>query len=147
MQYSECNHGRTFVIRLEDGEILHETIEKFAVDNAIDCATIQVVGGVNKNSVLVVGPEAANARPVVKQKLILDNVYEATGTGTIFPDEDGKPLMHLHISCGRGDKSVTGCARDGVIVWQVMEVILLELTDCKAVRKLDRPTGFKLLKP
>lgn len=147
MKYTECNHGRTFVIRLEDGEILHDAIEKFASEKSIQCATLQVVGGVNKNSVLVVGPEAANARPVIKQKILLDNVYEATGTGTIFPDEEGNPMMHLHVACGRGEKSVTGCARDGVIIWQVMEVIIQELTDCTATRKLDRPTGFKLLVP
>ena len=30
MKYSEAKQGRTFIIRLEDGDILHEKIEEFA---------------------------------------------------------------------------------------------------------------------
>ncbi|MBA3036272.1 MAG: DUF296 domain-containing protein, partial [Desulfobacterium sp.] len=30
MKYSEAKQGRIFVVRLEDGETVHEEIEKFA---------------------------------------------------------------------------------------------------------------------
>ena len=30
MKYSQAEQGRTFVIRLEDGDVLHEKIEQFA---------------------------------------------------------------------------------------------------------------------
>lgn len=30
MKYSEAKQGRIFVIRLEDGDVIHEEIEKFA---------------------------------------------------------------------------------------------------------------------
>ncbi len=76
---------------------------------------------------------------------VLDNVYEVTGTGTIFPDEKGNPILHMHISCGRKSSTVTGCIRNGVKVWQIMEVILFELIDTKALRTFDSNTGFKLL--
>ena len=70
-----------------------------------------------------------------------------TGTGTLFPDEDGNPVLHMHAACGRRDSTVTGCVRTGVKTWQVMEVILIELDDTTAVRALDPDTGFKLLVP
>ena len=30
MRYAEARQGRVFTLRLEDGEVLHETIEGFA---------------------------------------------------------------------------------------------------------------------
>jgi len=45
------------------------------------------------------------------------------------------------------DGAVTGCVRKGVKVWQVMEVILHELTGSTGMRKTDEITGFALLVP
>ncbi|MFA6414187.1 MAG: DUF296 domain-containing protein, partial [Syntrophales bacterium] len=68
-------------------------------------------------------------------------------TGTLFPDEDGAPILHMHMACGRREETVTGCIRSGVKVWRVMEVILYELLDTRAVRRQEPPTNFKLLQP
>ena len=65
----------------------------------------------------------------------------------MFPGEDGRPMLHMHISCGRESKAVTGCVRRGVKVWHVMEIILIELLDTEATRKRDPTTGFALLEP
>ena len=35
MKYSEAQQGRVFAMRLEDGDIVHEVIEKFARDKNI----------------------------------------------------------------------------------------------------------------
>ena len=80
-------------------------------------------------------------------KHVLDSVHESAGTGTIFPDEKGRPVLHMHMACGRKNSTITGCIREGVITWHVLEVILIELLDSTAVRSLDRSTGFKLLDP
>ena len=45
MKYSEAKQGRIFIIRLEDGEILHETIEAFAAAKKIRAAALIVLGG------------------------------------------------------------------------------------------------------
>ena len=78
---------------------------------------------------------------------VLDNVHEISGTGTLFPDEKGNPVIHMHIACGRNGNTVTGCIREGVKVWHIMEVILFELTDTSAKRLPDPDLGFKLLVP
>ncbi|MCF8076012.1 MAG: DNA-binding protein [Desulfotignum sp.] len=57
------------------------------------------------------------------------------------------PVLHMHLACGRGDTTVTGCVRKGVTVWQMMEVILYELTGARGVRKTDEVTGFAMLVP
>lgn len=147
MKYSEAKQGRIFIIRLEDGDIIHEEIEKFAREKLIHAAALVIIGGVDKNSTLVVGPENGRAEKIVPIEHILDNVRETVGTGTIFPDEKGEPLLHMHIACGRTSSTITGCVRQGVKAWHVLEVILFELLDSDAVRAFDPMTGFDLLNP
>jgi predicted DNA-binding protein with PD1-like motif len=147
MKYSQAKQGRIFILRLEDGEVVHEVIEQFAREHSIKAAALIIVGGADKGSRLVVGPEQGRVTPVKPMEHILGNVHEIVGTGTLFPDEEGNPLLHMHMACGRKSSSVTGCVRTGVKVWHVMEVILFELLDTTAARVLDPETGFKLLKP
>ncbi len=147
MKYSSAKPGRVFVLRLEDKDVVHETIEAFAREQGIRAASMIILGGADAGSVLVTGPEQGRVQPVVPKTFVLDNVHEVTGTGTLFPDESGRPLLHLHMACGRGFSTVTGCARNGVRVWHVMEVVLHELLDSTGVRKKDITTGFDLLVP
>ncbi len=147
MKYSQARQGRIFIIRLEDGDIIHKEIEKFAREKSIKAAGLIILGGVDRDSKLVVGPEHGRRKPIIPMEQILDNVNEITGVGTIFPDAKGKPALHAHIACGRKSSTVTGCVRKGVKAWHVLEVILFELVDTTAVRALDSVTGFELLKP
>lgn len=152
MKYCQAAHGRTFILRLEDGEILHETIEAFARKQSIQAATLIVLGGADTGSRLVVGPEHGRPKQGQAEKIIpmthtLDNVHEVSGTGTLFPDAAGNPVLHMHMACGRNGDTVTGCVRAGVKVWHVMEVVIFELTDNDARRLRDSATGFDLLTP
>jgi predicted DNA-binding protein with PD1-like motif len=147
MRYTQAKQGRIFIIRLEDGDIVHEKIEKFSLEKSIKAAALIILGGADKDSKLIVGPEHGRREPIIPMEHVLDNVHEIAGTGTIFPDEKGKPILHMHIACGRKISSVTGCVRKGVKVWHVMEVILFELVDTTAVRAFEPTTGFELLRP
>ena len=147
MKYSEAKQGRIFLIRLEDGETVHEEIEKFAHEQSIKAATMIIIGGADKGSKLVVGPERGQAKPIKPIEHILENVHEIAGTGTLFPDEEGNPTIHMHMACGRNANTVTGCIRSGVKVWQVMEIVLFELIDTAGKRVLEPDLGFKLLQP
>ena len=147
MKYSEAKQGRIFVIRLEDGDIVHNEIERFAREKSIRAAGLIIVGGADQESKFVVGPEEGRATPVVPMEHVLDEVHEIAGVGTLFPDDDGNPVLHMHMACGRKSSTVTGCIREGVRVWHVMEVVLFELADTTGVRTHDSETGFKLLQP
>ncbi len=147
MKWCEGKRGRCFVLRLEDGEIIHEAIEAFCREQRITAGTVSVVGGIDKGSRLIVGPEDGRSAAIVPTEIVLEEVHEACGTGTIFPDQQGNPLLHLHISCGRGRGSVTGCVRRGVRVWLILEVVIDEITGAPASRVEDPATGFKLLSP
>ena len=147
MKYSEAKQGRVFVLRLEDGDIVHETIEEFAREQSIKAGAILIVGGADQGSKFVVGPEQGSARPVVPMEHMISEVHEVAGTGTLFPDDGGNPVIHMHMACGRNTSTITGCIREGVRVWQIMEVILFELVDTTGTRIYDPEIGFKLLNP
>lgn len=147
MKYSEAKQGRIFVIRLEDGDIVHDEIERFASEKSIVAASLIIVGGADQKSKFVVGPQEGRTTPVVPMEHVLDEVHEIAGVGTLFPDDEGNPVLHMHMACGRKSATITGCIRQGVRVWHVMEVILFELADTTGVRTHDSETGFKLLQP
>ena len=147
MKYAEARQGRVFILRLEDGDVLHEVVERFAKSKKIRAAALLAVGGADKGSRLVVGPRRGRAAKIVAMETVLDEVHEVAGVGTLFPDEQGQPLLHMHMAAGRRRKTVTGCVRVGVKTWHILEVILFELMRTRAVRKLDSKLGFKLLQP
>ncbi len=147
MKYSEAKPGRIFVLRLEDGDILHESVEAFAREQGVRAAALMALGGADEGSRLIVGPEKGRSQPVMPMELLLDSVHEVAGVGTLFPDADGQPVLHMHIACGRKGETVTGCVRRGVKVWHVLEMVLWELTDTTGRRLPDAATGFELLQP
>jgi predicted DNA-binding protein with PD1-like motif len=147
MKYTQAAPGRVFVLKLDDGEIVHEVIERFAACNGIAAAAVILVGGADRGSRLVVGPSDGDARPVVPVELVLGDVHEIAGVGTVFPDETGAPILHMHAAAGRGHEAVTGCVRRGMRVWQIGEAVLFELLGCAAVREFNRELGFSVLNP
>lgn len=147
MRFSEARLGRVFILRLEDGEVVHETIERFAREQGIEAASLTLVGGADAGSQLVVGPRHDRILPLEPLQHQLDHVHEVAGVGTLFCDEAGVPLVHLHMACGRGATTVTGCIRGGVRVWRVLEVIVQELVGSTARRRLEQPLNVHLLQP
>ena len=148
MKYSQAKIGRVFVLRLEDGDVLHDEIERFCREQSVRAAALVVIGGADKGSQLVVGPESGDRSPIVTMVETLDAVHEVAGAGTVFWDtEEDAPATHIHVAAGRGATTRTGCVRQGVRVWQTMEIVLWELVDSTATRVLDARLGFKLLKP
>ena len=113
----------------------------------IEAASLIVLGGADDKSRLVVGPEEDRGLPLSTIKLELAHAHEVSGTGTLFRDEEGTPLLHMHMVCGRKGETVTGCIREGVRVWHVMEVVIHELVGCTARRVREEPLGLKLLSP
>jgi predicted DNA-binding protein with PD1-like motif len=147
MKFSEAKPGRFFVLRLEDGDVLHECIEAFARERNIHAAALIALGGADAGSKLVVGPAEGRSQPIVPLEQVLDNVHEIAGVGTLFPDATGQPILHMHIAGGRKGETIAGCVRRGVKVWHVVEVVLWELAETTGRRLPDLASGFELLQP
>jgi uncharacterized protein len=145
MQYCEGTIGRIFVLRLEEGDRLPEVIESFAEAHRIASAVVFYVGGAKDGSRLVVGPEAGRGEAIVPMIHVLQGIQEVLGVGTLFPDEAGIPVLHMHAATGREGKATVGCTRAGVEVWLVGEVVVLEISGADGERKKSSQSGFKLL--
>lgn len=145
MQYSEASLGRVFVLRLEDGDRLPDTIEQFARDRQLRQGLVFYLGGAGDGSRLVVGPEAGRGEQIIPMVHTLAGAQEVLAVGTIFSNEADQPVMHLHAAVGREGKATVGCTRAGVDVWLVGEVVILEIIGAKAQRRRNQENGFELL--
>jgi len=144
MQYSEGTIGRVFTLRLEDGERVPDCIEQFAKEHDIMVAHCTLIGGIDKGNI-VVGPEDGDA-PVIEPMLFpIEAAHEVAAMGTLFPNEDGVPVLHMHAALGRDGKTHTGCIRPGLDVWLVGEVIIMEILNTDMLRKKDTKSGLTLL--
>lgn len=144
MQYGVGEMGRIFVLRLEEGDQLPDIVEQFAGEHGIQRGLVFYVGGGADGSRLVVGPRENTEQGIVPMLHTLRGVHEVLAVGTLFPDDAGVPVLHLHAAAGREDKVAVGCARAGVKVWLVGEVVLLEIAGIEGRREKER--GFSLLR-
>jgi predicted DNA-binding protein with PD1-like motif len=144
MKASEGKIGRVFVVRLEDGDIVPDCLERFAAEKSIKAGHVVLIGGIGGGEV-VAGPRKSDEMPPDPIQLPVDGAHEVVGLGIIAPDKDGKPVLHIHASLGRAGKTLTGCLRPGVSTWLVGEAIIYEITGTTAQRLPDKESGFDLM--
>jgi len=137
--------GRVFLLRLEDGEVVNDTIEAFAREHAIARALVTFLGGSADGSRVVVGPDATRSDTVIPLTHSMAGTREMLAVGTLVPNETGAPVLHMHAAAGREGGATVGCTRAGVEVWLVGEVVILEILGAAAQRVTDPATGFGLL--
>jgi len=144
MRACEGKIGRVFMIRLEDGDMLPDCIERFAEEKGVSAGHVVLVGGIGGGEVIV-GPRRSAERPPQPMLLPVDGAHEVVGAGIIAPGEDGKPRLHIHAALGRSGQTMSGCLRFGVTTWLVGEVVLYEIVGAKVMRVRDEDSGFALL--
>lgn len=144
MKVAEGTLGRVFVLRLEDGERLPECIEAFARERGVSRAFCALVGGVD-SATIVTGPVDGAAMPPVPVLTVLTGAQEVAAVGTLFPDAEGTPRLHMHGAFGRGEDARVGCIRPGIDVWTIGEFVIIELLGLDMTRRRDPATGFELL--
>ncbi|MBN2187090.1 MAG: DNA-binding protein [Dehalococcoidia bacterium] len=144
MKAREGQIGRVFMIRLEDGDVVPQCIERFAQENGVLTGHAILVGGIGGGD-LVVGPRRSEEMPPDPMLLPIDGAHEVLGVGVLAPGEDGKPALHIHAALGRAGQTMTGCLRHGVTTWLVGEVVLYEILGAGMKRIKDEQSGFELL--
>jgi len=146
MKACEGQMGRVFIMRLEDGDTVPGCIERFAEEKGVSVGQVILVGGIGGGEV-VVGPRRSEEMPPQPMLLPVDGAHEVLGVGVLAPDEDGKPILHIHAALGRSGQTMSGCLRHGVTTWLVGEVILFEILGVNVARVKDEESGFVLLEP
>ena len=75
MKACEGRIGRVFVIRLEDGDVVPDCIERFAEEKGVSVGQAILVGGVGSGDV-VVGPRRSEEKRPEPMLLPLDGAHE-----------------------------------------------------------------------
>lgn len=143
MDYTQGALGRVFVARLEDGESVYDAVTGVARRERVASALVLALGGMRRGRV-VTGPEQPTGR-VVPHIEEFDDARELMGIGTVF-SRDGEPSLHFHAGIGRGDSALVGCPREGMSVYLVLEVVIIEMVGLGAHRALDKQSGLHLLR-
>jgi uncharacterized protein len=142
MQYSEGSLGRVFVLRMDDGEDMLESIQKFVKEKCIESGMMFFLGAM-KEGRAVTGPEKPVIPPIPHFETF-DSAWEVFGMATVYPSTEG-PKIHMHSSMGRGRAALVGCIRDKAQVYLIVEAVLIEFKGLGARRELDERTGLYLL--
>lgn len=145
MKAAEGKTGRVFIIRLDDGDVLPECIERFAGEKGVRNGFVLLVGGIGAGQI-VVGPRYSDVMPPDPMLVPVDGAHEVAAVGVLAPGDDGNPMLHIHGALGRAGQTKTGCLRPGVTTWLVGEAILYEITGVDAKRVKDKRSGFALLR-
>jgi len=143
MQYSEGRLGRVFVLRLEDGEDLIRSLQKFVERMEVSTGMIHFLGALREGK-LIAGPKEPTIPPGPPFVQDLKGAWETFGIATIYPGEDAKPAVHLHASAGHDDRALTGCLRKVATTYLVVEAIVFEFCGLEAKREIDEMTGLSL---
>jgi hypothetical protein len=101
--------GFNYLVRLDQGERLHEALNKFVDDTDIPGAWLNGLGGVLG---MTLGFYDLDEKEYQFQTF--EGLYEiASLTGSIAFDEHGKPVFHLHgVFGGREYNSLSGHVKD-----------------------------------
>ncbi|NLG18765.1 MAG: DUF296 domain-containing protein [Fibrobacter sp.] len=144
MNYTSGTAGRVFVLRFEEDDPVYKSIEDLCEKESVEAGVIWVIGGV-KNGGVVVGPRDDSERPLNPEVEKFTEAHEIIGTGTIFRNEENKPVLHMHAGAGRGKHQLIGCPRKGLQCWLVTEAVLMEIKGADA-RRVKDGSGAELLK-
>ncbi len=131
--------GNRFVIRLEDGEPVMQTLTEFLQQHQIGFTNVSAAGAV-KGVCLGYwdsGAKQYNYREFQEQ---LETV-SFQGNGAL---KEGKPFLHIHGVFGRSDYSVVGGHVKEAWVYPTFEV-WLRTEDIAVRRSHDDRTGLDLL--
>ncbi len=144
MNYSEGRTGRVIIASFDDGEEFVSGMKELVNKTQLKSAVLFFLGAVRSGKI-VAGP-VSDTIPPEPGWIGIDDVSEVVGIGTLFESDSG-PSLHMHGAVGRGSQSLTGCFREIIEVFLIVEVVVLEITDTCAMRIHDRDSNLSLLKP
>jgi predicted DNA-binding protein with PD1-like motif len=145
MKTMEGKLGRVFVVRLEPDDPIPGCLEDFAAEKKIRFGQVVFIGGIYRGNI-VAGPRVTadpEPDPIV---LPVSEAHETMAAGLIAPDENGRPVLHMHGALGRAGQTTAGCFQRGLSVWLVGEAVIHEiLSEADAARAMDKTAKLTLL--
>lgn len=144
MKYSSGTCGRVFYLHIEHGEDPIQVITSFVRDQDVRSGVIHFIGAM-KNGMVVSGP-MEDLLPPELCLIPMPNAHDVIGTAFIRSGTEG-PLIHYHISAGRGEETLTGCLRGGAEVFINIEAVIIEFSGFEIPVAYHGPSEMMLPDP
>lgn len=132
---------RVFVAVLDKGDETARELRTLAREAVITGATLTAVGAFESCTVGYFDRETTSYAeiPVDEQVEVLSFLGD-------IAENEGEPVVHVHVVLGRRDGSTVGGHLLGGVVWPTLEVVIRE-TPAALRRRHDRETGLALIRP
>ena len=132
--------GDTFLIRLEAGEEVIESLKQFADIQRIGFAALRAIGTFERVTLGYYDAETKSYR----NEGIEEPVEVLNMSGNVAKGEDGERIIHAHVAVGRSDYTVLGGHVVEATVGPTLEVVV-DTAPTTIRRRHDEGTGLELL--
>lgn len=128
-----------YLVRLEKGEEVIESLEHFADAYRLGFASLVAIGTFERVTLGYYDPEAKAYR----NQGVEEGVEVLTMSGNVSRGEDGRRMVHAHVIVGRSDYSTLGGHVVEATVGPTLEVIV-QIAPTTIRRRHDPDTGLQL---
>ena len=132
--------GNKYVLRLEKGEEVVESIKKLCKENNIKLGAISGIGATNK---AVVGLFETGSKEYHSKELTGN--MEITGLVGNISEKDGEVYLHLHITLADQNHNVFGGHLNSAVISATGEIII-DAIEGNVDREFDEEIGLNLFK-
>jgi len=144
--------GRLVPIRLKTGTDVIRGLTQICQELGIKCGAILVgIGSVRQLSycVLTPKPETKMGAGYTDPEVVAGPVEIVALSGVIFQSEQGETLIHLHGTFSDKAGKVYGghVVAGGNPVLATLDAVIGEVTDARAIRRMDEEVGLGLYTP
>jgi predicted DNA-binding protein with PD1-like motif len=133
-----ANFGSKFIIRIDKGEKIVDTLKKFCMQQNIKLASFSAIGAVNRASVGIFMQDTKEYHP----KEFSGSMEIVSLQGTIT-QMDGKVYPHLHIALSDHTYQIFGGHLNEAWVGATCEAVL-DVMDGRVERKFSEEIGLNL---
>lgn len=142
--FTTCENGRRFILKISQGENIHESLKRFAEEADIKNAIlVSAVGSVT--NVVFRGIKTGAKLPLSLHRTSiheLEGPLELLGlTGNIFPDKNGEADAHLHTIVSKSSGEVYGGHLYEAKVFASCEIVVSEIIVSGVERHLSVTGG------
>jgi uncharacterized protein len=138
MKVREVTTKKKFIIRLDKGELVHDSLQAFCEKEGFKSGWFTALGAINK---IELGYYNLETKEYVWKNYMQDHeVVTMVGNVTVV---EGKPFLHIHTTVSDSNNSVYGGHLKVAVVAVTLEVHLTIFNEA-IERKLDENIGLKL---
>ena len=131
--------GSKWIVRIDKGEEIVETLKQFCKENKIKLGTISGIGATNR---VTIGLFEIKSKQYHSQKLIGD--YEITNLSGNVSTMNDEIYLHLHISLADSKYNAYGGHLNSAVISGTGEIVIEEIEDI-IEREFNEEAGLNLL--